>query len=51
MNKLVLLCNIILVILGAVMIGLGINDGILPPAITGAGFFVIALALQAGNRN
>ena len=50
MNKLILLCNITLVILGAIMIGLGVKGGILPPAITGAGFFVIALALQLGNR-
>jgi hypothetical protein len=50
MNKLILLCNITLVILGAIMLGLGVRGDILPPAITGVGFFVIALALQLGNK-
>ncbi|WP_457673049.1 hypothetical protein [Thiolapillus sp.] len=51
MNKLVLICNITLVILAMIMIGLGIRGGLLPPAITGLGFLVIAVALQAGNRS
>jgi hypothetical protein len=32
-----------LILLGIAMIYLGINAGILPPTITGIGFFVIAL--------
>lgn len=33
----------VLVLLGIVMVYLGTNAGILPPTVTGIGFFVIAL--------
>ena len=48
MNKsaVLLICQIMLIILGAAMIGLGITAGILPPTLTGIGFFTIALALR-----
>ncbi|MBT8147508.1 MAG: hypothetical protein KJN90_11695 [Gammaproteobacteria bacterium] len=35
--------GLVLVLLGAVMVFLGIKAAILPPTVTGIGFFVIAL--------
>ncbi len=49
-SVLLLLCSITLVILGIIMVGSGLNAGILPPTITGIGFFVIALALQVTGK-
>lgn len=41
-SKLKKLAAVALVALGAVMIFLGMRAGILPPTVTGIGFFVIA---------
>jgi uncharacterized membrane protein YbaN (DUF454 family) len=49
-NKLILACNLTLVVLGIIMIGLGVKGGILPPAITGMGFMIIALVQQLNSR-
>lgn len=46
-NLLLSVAAILLIILGAVMIYLGINASILPPAITGVGFLVIAAVFLA----
>ena len=40
--KLKILAAVTLLVLGAVMIFLGVRAGILPPTVTGIGFFVIA---------
>ena len=50
MNKLILISNLILALLGIVMIGLGIRSSILPPTVTGVGFLLIALVQQLNNR-
>ncbi|BAO45164.1 hypothetical protein [Thiolapillus brandeum] len=50
MNKLLLAGNLVLVVLGIIMIGLGAKGGILPPAITGVGFMIIALMQQLNSR-
>lgn len=49
-STIVLLCSILLVVLGIVMVALGLKAGILPPTVTGIGFFVTAVALMAAGR-
>jgi len=41
-NKIARLLNILLIITGIIMLILGIQSGILPPILTGIGFFLIA---------
>jgi drug/metabolite transporter (DMT)-like permease len=53
-----LIAGLLLIILGIVMIALGMRAGILPPSVTGLGFFVIAavflgdgIAARSGNKS
>ncbi|WP_456404690.1 hypothetical protein [Thiolapillus sp.] len=49
-STILLLCSILLIILGIVMVALGLKAGILPPTVTGIGFFVTAVALMAAGK-
>ena len=49
-STIVLLCSILLLVLGIVMVMLGVKGGILPPTVTGIGFFVTAVALIAAGK-
>lgn len=46
-----LIAAVVLIVLGLVMIFLGQRAGILPPTVTGLGFFAIAAVFLSESRN
>ena len=50
MRQFKLFAALVLILLGLMMIYLGLRAGILPPSITGIGFFVIAAVFIAESR-
>lgn len=49
-KKKINILNVLLVISAVVMIVLGLKQGILPPTITGVGFFLIAAMFHIQNN-